>query len=66
MNHTEASQSHETTGLVCPRCGCGHFRVIYTRPRRNGTVLRRRECRHCGRRMLTVEAAVGEKNVPPV
>jgi len=20
-------------GIVCPRCGCGHFRVVYTRPR---------------------------------
>jgi transcriptional regulator NrdR family protein len=41
-------------GLECPRCGCRHFRVIYTRPR-NGSILRRKECRHCGRRVVTRE-----------
>lgn len=43
-----------TRGLECPRCGCRHFRVIYTQPR-NGFILRRRECRHCGRRVTTRE-----------
>ena len=42
-------------GLECPRCGCGHFRVLYTRPASGGRVLRRRECRHCGRRITTYE-----------
>ena len=23
---------HGATGLVCPHCGCRHFRVVYTRP----------------------------------
>ena len=42
-------------GLVCEHCGCRHFRVVYTRPHRAGGVLRRRECRHCGRRLTTIE-----------
>jgi hypothetical protein len=45
-------------GLICPRCGCGHFWVLYTRlrPRR---IMRRRECRHCGRTIVTYESIVG-------
>jgi len=42
-------------GLVCRQCGCRHFRVIYTRPAWGGRLVRRRECRHCGRRMTTWE-----------
>jgi transcriptional regulator NrdR family protein len=48
-------------GLECRACGCKHFRVIYTRPYRGGGVVRRRECRHCGRRMTTWERAIGVK-----
>lgn len=46
-------------GLECRWCGCKHFRVIYTRPCRGGQLSRRRECRHCGRRMTTRERAIG-------
>jgi len=42
-------------GLVCRHCGCKHFRVIYTRPAWGGRLVRRRECRHCGKRMTTWE-----------
>ena len=42
-------------GLECAGCGCRHFRVVYTRPGRQGSIRRRRECRHCGRRLTTVE-----------
>ena len=41
-------------GLVCRRCGCRHFDVVYTRPR-EGFILRLRECRNCGRRIVTRE-----------
>ena len=54
--------SHEIKtkrGLECPRCGCAHFRVVYTRPLSGNRIVRKRECRHCQRRMLTVEKAVG-------
>jgi len=42
-------------GLECPKCGCAHFRVLYTRPATGGRLLRRRMCRHCGRRVTTYE-----------
>ena len=44
-------------GLVCRDCGCRHFHVVETRQAR-GMILRRRECRHCGRRVTTRETAV--------
>ena len=47
----------ESRGLACRYCGCGHFHVIYTRPTWGGRIMRRRECRHCGKRMTTWERA---------
>ena len=46
-------------GLRCPKCGCGHFCVVYTRSTWGGRIIRRRECRHCGRRMTTLEKPIG-------
>jgi len=46
-------------GLTCRKCGCRHFRVIYTRPTWGGRILRRRECRHCGQRIMTRESFAG-------
>lgn len=46
-------------GIECRSCGCKHFRVIYTRPVSGGRLVRRRECRHCGKRMTTWEHAGG-------
>lgn len=48
------AETPEGRGLECPRCGCRHFYVIYTRPTRDG-LRRRRECRHCGRMVTTIE-----------
>jgi transcriptional regulator NrdR family protein len=45
-------------GLVCRTCGCRHFEVLYTRPAFGGRLLRRRACRHCGRRLTTYEQPV--------
>ena len=42
-------------GLECPRCGCRHFHVLYTSAAIGGRILRRRECRHCSRRLTTYE-----------
>lgn len=42
-------------GLICHRCGCRHFFVVYTRPTAGGQIIRRRECRHCGTRIMTYE-----------
>ena len=47
--------AQDKRGLECRACGCKHFRVIYTRPTWGGRIMRRRECRHCGRRMTTWE-----------
>ena len=41
-------------GVICPRCGCRHSYVVYTR-HRHGYTLRLRECRACGRRWVTRE-----------
>ena len=35
-----------------------HFRVLYTRRALGGRLLRRRECRHCGRRVTTYEKSL--------
>jgi len=45
----------EPRGLQCPKCGCRHFNVVYTRPASGGRIIRCRECRYCGRRMVTHE-----------
>jgi transcriptional regulator NrdR family protein len=42
-------------GLRCWRCGQRELRVVYTRPRNGGILLRRRECRRCGQRFTTWE-----------
>ena len=49
----------EKRGLECPGCGCRHMEVLYTRPAWGGRILRRRECRHCGRRVTTYEKPQG-------
>jgi transcriptional regulator NrdR family protein len=46
-------------GLHCRHCGHRQFRVIYTRPRAGGKVVRRRACKCCGRRMTTWEQVIG-------
>ena len=55
----EDKDTQQAAGLECRRCGCQHFRVIYTRRVRNGQLVRRRECRHCGKRMTTIEQEKG-------
>lgn len=53
-------QSHaDQHGLICPHCGCRHFQVLYTRRAMGGKLLRRRACRHCGRRITTSETRLG-------
>lgn len=48
----------EPKGLVCRRCECEHFLVIYTR-KQLGKIVRRRECRNCGLRISTTERETG-------
>jgi len=54
-----AEKPEEQRGLVYPKCGCEHFRVIYTRRTWGGKIMCRRECRHCGRRVTTFERPWG-------
>jgi transcriptional regulator NrdR family protein len=49
------AKPEEQRGILCPRCGCGHFYVVYTRRAWGGRIVRRRECRHCGKRVTTFE-----------
>lgn len=46
-------------GLMCRKCGCRDFRVVYTRDYHDSVIRRRRQCRHCGNRMTTVEKPLG-------
>lgn len=47
------SPAQDKRGLECRYRGYKHFRVIYTRPKWGGRIMRRRECRHCGKRVTT-------------
>ncbi len=42
-------------GIECPKCGCRHFHVVYTRAISGNRIMRRRKCRHCERRLTTIE-----------
>jgi hypothetical protein len=44
----------DDVGLVCRKCGCREFFVVYTRKVLGG-IRRLRQCRHCGGRRMTVE-----------
>lgn len=59
MAHTSTETPAEVKGICCPKCGCRHFEVVYTRALRGGKIMRRRECRHCGRRITTTERMNG-------
>lgn len=58
VDERETSERRQL-GIACPRCGCRDLRVIYTRHQRGGRIRRRRECRHCGRRITTDEKPLG-------
>lgn len=46
------------SGIGCRKCGCRASSVIDT-TRRDGFVLRRRVCCHCGERVTTREEPIG-------
>jgi len=48
----------QDAGLVCPECECAHLPVVYTR-RQGNRVKRLRECRYCGKRIVTYERITG-------
>jgi transcriptional regulator NrdR family protein len=47
--------SSDDKGLICRDCGCRHFYTTHTEPLKDGRIRRRRECRHCGRKVVTME-----------
>ena len=49
-------QTTTNRGLECRKCRCKHFDVIYTRPK-TGQIVRLRQCRNCGKRVITRERA---------
>ena len=53
------AEAENTRGIECRKCGCRHFYVIYTRRGSGGKLIRRRECRHCGKRFTTWEKEIG-------
>jgi DNA-directed RNA polymerase subunit RPC12/RpoP len=53
MNLTQSRRGER--GIVCPNCGCRHFHTTNTEPLHDGRIRRRKECRHCGRRIVTYE-----------
>lgn len=57
---TDEPKSTDDRGLRCRDCGCRHFCVVYTRPSREKTVIRRRACRNCGKRITTWERQIGQ------
>jgi len=42
-------------GVVCRHCGCRHLPVYYTRRQPDGSIMRRRQCRNCGKMVTTYE-----------
>lgn len=56
MTRPQATEG-QRQGICCRTCGCRDLRVVYTRQRPDGKIRRRRECRHCGRRVTTYETA---------
>lgn len=56
LSDLQAANTQTDSGIRCPRCNCGHWKVVYTRARQ-GHLQRRRECRHCGKRITTRESS---------
>ena len=56
MDDDAVKDDPKEKGLVCYHCGCRHFYVVYTRPKADGRIMRKRRCRHCGRIKVTYEA----------
>lgn len=51
----KANKNEKPVGLVCRTCGCTHFIVTNTERLTNGSIRRRRECRHCLKKYVSIE-----------
>ena len=59
---TKRDNEQQPAPFACPKCGCRHLPVLYTRRVRvakQEIVRRRRECRNCKHRMTTSESIGG-------
>lgn len=54
----DTSKDKPPVGILCPQCGCRHMLAIQSNPKPKQTKLRYRECRQCGKRILTKETVV--------
>ncbi len=54
----QPNEGDRKTGLVCRKCGCQHFITIWVGHRPDGMVIRKKECRYCGKPITTKEEAV--------
>ena len=54
---TTQSLPPRSQGLACRQCGCRHFLTVYTRPRGDG-IVRRKRCRNCGKAIMTREKTI--------
>jgi transcriptional regulator NrdR family protein len=61
--HTAAQKNRfdqsDDRGLRCHKCDYDMLRVVYTRRRTGGVIMRRRQCLNCGSRITTWERAIG-------
>ncbi len=60
---SDPKEEKQERGIVCPQCGCRHFYTTNTEPLRDGRIRRRKECRHCGRRIVTYEVTIPYKGI---
>jgi len=51
-----------STLILCPNCESHETIVLDVRSRRDNSLRRRRQCKHCGHRFTTVEAVVEPKH----
>lgn len=47
-----------SAGIRCRECGSADFYVRETERKKDGSIRRRRQCRHCGKRLTTQENVV--------
>jgi len=59
MGHKAVKIGYKSqSGLRCVACNGRKFRVVYIRHKPDESILRRRECEHCGKRVSTKERVV--------
>lgn len=55
-----AAKPAKPVGIECRKCGCHHWFVVWVDRRRDGSIVRRRQCRHCGWQLTTRERPLAE------